>query len=153
MDCFVYGTLTDPETATRLLGVDYDPERPFDESVAAIGDSLQSVPGRLRSLQTNLDQTQQSLGLISENLSAISDNLRAVNENVTEIEPLLDDYIALTTEIGDSLRQTRDALTQQLRLLKIMLSAVMIWLGLTQVAPLYLGWELLTGRRHERTNA
>lgn len=135
------------------LGVDYDPEMPFDESVAAIGGSIEGVPDRLRLLQTNLDQTQQSLGLIGENLSAVAGNLRDLNESVTEIEPLLDDYIALTTEIGDSMRQTRDDLTRQLRLVKVMLAAVMIWLGLTQVAPLYLGWELLSGRRDENSDA
>ena len=135
------------------LGVEYDPEEPFDESVSTIGDSLEGVPTRLRSLGSDLDQTQQSLGLISGNMAEISSTLHAINENATQLEPLLDDYIAMTTEIGDSMRQTRERLTRQMRLLKIMLSAVMIWLGLTQVAPLYLGWELLSGRRNKPAQA
>lgn len=131
------------------LGVEYDPETPFDESVATIGDSLEGVPERLRSLQTNLDETQQSLGIISENLSAVANNLHEVNGNVAEMEPLLDDYIALITEFTDSARQTRENLKRQMWTVRIGMSAVMIWLGLTQIAPLYLGWELLSGRRNK----
>ena len=48
------------------LGIDYDPEAPFDESVAQIGSSLEEVPDNLRGLQVHLDTANDNLAAISD---------------------------------------------------------------------------------------
>ena len=48
--------------------------------------------------------------------------------------------------MNDNIRQTRANLTDQLAQFKIVLVIVFVWIGLTQAAPVYLGWELLRGR-------
>ncbi|HSM58794.1 MAG TPA: hypothetical protein VK879_21750 [Candidatus Sulfomarinibacteraceae bacterium] len=129
------------------LGVEYNPEVPFDESVDQIGESLEGVPEQLRSLEEHIDLTGRNLQAISRNVSDIARNLGAINTIITDVEPLLDDYIAIITELSDSARQSRLMLQRQMDQVKIAVTIVMVWFGLTQVAPLYLGWELLTGRR------
>lgn len=129
------------------LGVEYDPEQPFDESILAIGDSLEGVPDELRSLEESLAMTGDNLAAISGDVTLIGDDLSAINASVAEVEPLLSGYIRIITEINNSIRQTRANLSSQLEMARVVVTIVMVWLGLTQIAPLYLGWELLTGRR------
>ena len=43
------------------LGVDYNPNVPFDDTVLTLGESLDGLPESLRSLQTYADETNQNL--------------------------------------------------------------------------------------------
>ncbi|MFW5940220.1 MAG: hypothetical protein ACOCXI_00355, partial [Chloroflexota bacterium] len=120
------------------LGVEYDPEVPFDESVNQIGESLEGVPEQLRGLEEDMELAGQNMQTISRNVSDIATNLGTINSTIAEVEPLLDDYIAIITELGDSARQSRLMLQRQIDQVKIVVTVVMIWFGLTQAAPLYL---------------
>ncbi|MCI0581037.1 MAG: hypothetical protein L0332_20330 [Chloroflexi bacterium] len=126
------------------LGVDYDPEVPFDESVNQIGESLEGMPERLRGLEVYMDVTNNNLALIGDNIDTIATDLHTINSSMAQIEPLLDDYIRLVTETNDLIRQTRSSMSEQLRLVKLGVTILFTWLGLTQIAPIYLGWGLLT---------
>ncbi|MCA9926580.1 MAG: hypothetical protein KC421_29630, partial [Anaerolineales bacterium] len=57
--------------------------------------------------------------------------------------PLLNDYLRLITETNDATRQLRGQMSSQLDSLKTGILFVMIWLAFAQLAPLYLGWELI----------
>lgn len=46
------------------LGVEYEPEMRFDQSIAQIGESLEGMPGRMRSLQVYIDVANENLTLI-----------------------------------------------------------------------------------------
>jgi prefoldin subunit 5 len=129
------------------LGIDYDPEVPFDQSVEDLGQSLEGLPEDLRSLKMHLDQTNRNLSMIGNNIDTISGNLSTINETVSEVEPLIDDYLLIVTDLSDSARQTRSFVTQQLDQVKVIVTIASIWLGLTQFAPIYLGWELLVRGR------
>ena len=129
------------------LGIDYDPEAPFDESVAQIGDSLEGVPDNLRGLQVHLDSTNDNLATISDNLSALTADLAAIEGSVEEAGPLLDDYISLVGEINENIAQTRSELDGQMQTLKTGIIVVFVWFGLNQLVPLYLGADLITDGR------
>jgi hypothetical protein len=129
------------------LGIDYDPEVPFAESVEELGTSIEGLPAELRVLETYLNVADANVQEISGNVRQIGDDLAGVNQTVDELGPLLDDFIATLTEFGDSTRQTRANLTAQLETFETVWMIVMVWLALTQVAPLYLGYELVRGLR------
>lgn len=129
------------------LGINYDPEVPFAQSVEELGASIAGLPAELRVLEGYLDEADANLGEISGNVRQIGGDLTQVNESVDELEPLLDDFIATLTEFGDSTRQTRITLAGQIETFQTVWLIVMVWLALTQVAPLYLGYELVRGLR------
>lgn len=129
------------------LGVDYDPEVPFAETVEKLGASIEGLPGELRVLEGYLDGANENLGAMSGNVRQIGDDIAAVDESVDELEPLLDDFIATLTEFGDSTRQSRTTLAGQIETFQTVWLIVMVWLALTQVAPLFLGYELVRGLR------
>lgn len=132
------------------LGINYAPAVPLDESVDQIGSSLEGLPERLRSLNANLNVANENLETVSQDIFAISRDLETINDRIAEVDPLLNEYIRIVTDANDGIRQGRTNVSTQLEQIKLALTIVMIWLGLTQLAPLYLGWELLTDQRSKQ---
>lgn len=128
------------------LGVDYNPVQPFDISVQQMGDSLEGLPQQLKEMDGYTAVTQDNLNQIADDLLAISGEMDDVNAQVSQLTPQLQAYIRLVSEANDKSRQARAALADQLARVKQILTLAMVWLGLTQIAPLYLGFELLQGK-------
>ena len=131
------------------LGVNYQPTVPFDETVMAIGSSLDGMPEQLRSLQPSIESASDNLVVISEDIYAISDDLVVINGRIAEVEPLLDDYVTIVGALNGALISTREQAASQLNAINLGLKIGLIWLGLMQFAFIYLGWDLITGERYE----
>ncbi len=129
------------------LGIDYAPEVPFDQSVRELGEGLEGLPESLRELRVFINVTNENLGTVSEDIHDLADSMNVVNGRITELDPILDEYIALITTTNDNTRQTRARINNQVDNVKNGVTLVMVWLAITQIAPLYLGWELVTNRR------
>jgi ABC-type transporter Mla subunit MlaD len=125
------------------LGIRYDPEEPFDLSLERIGDNLEGLPERLRSLEEHLDVAGENLARTGDNLYVLAADLDAINLSISGIQPLLDDYNRLAIETNDGIRQTRANLVEQMRVARLVITIIFVYIGLSQVAPLYLGLELL----------
>jgi hypothetical protein len=128
------------------LGIRYDPEEPFDQSIHRIGDNLEGLPERLRGLEEHLDLAGENLALTGDNLLLLAADLDAINQSMSGLQPLLNDYSRLVIETNDAIRQTRANLVEQMRLTRLVITIIFIYIGLNQVAPLYLGLELLLRR-------
>jgi hypothetical protein len=129
------------------LGINYNPAQPFDQTVLNLGDSLDGLPGSLRSLRIYMNVTKDNLNEISRGLFEIADDLNGLNGRLTEIDPLLTEYLQLVTETSDATRLLRGQLNEQVEIAKTAVSIITIWFAFSQIAPLYLGWELLTSKR------
>lgn len=125
------------------LGIDYTPTEPFDQTINDLGASLDGLPEQLRTLETYLNVTSSSLNSISQDVHALADNLTAVNSSLNQLTPLLDEYLRLATQAQTQLSQLRTALNNQINTLQIALTIITVWLALSQLVPLYLGWQLL----------
>ena len=132
------------------LGIDYDPAVPFDESVRAIGRSLDGLPERLRGLEDALTETQASLGSISLDMHYLAGDLTAINEQVAGFTPLVNDFIKLVIETTDNLRLIKGQIDDQVTMVNNIITLGMVWLVLSQIMPLYLGYELILGRLSPR---
>jgi hypothetical protein len=128
------------------LGVDYDPDVPFDESVALLGESLEGLPERLRRWTNRCKPPADNLGVISEDVLQLSQDLNTINGRLAEVDPLLNEYIRIIQETNDRTRFTRISVQAQLELIKSIVTIAAIWFGLNQLVPIYVGWEMLAGR-------
>lgn len=128
------------------LGIEYDPEARLDTSLLALSDSLEGLPDQLRSLEPDLATANQNLGLLSTDVSQLSGDLGLIKANIDAVDPLLDDYLALLDRVGVSLNEAQIQLAAQLRTIKLVVLVAFLVLGITQLAPLVLGWDMLTGR-------
>ena len=129
------------------LGIDYTPTVPFDQSVSEIGRSFETLPNQLRDLDEFVVVANDNLALISDDVLAISQDLDGVNGRIAELDPLLEDYMRIVVELNDSTRQTRQIILGELNTLKRIITIALAWVALSQLASLYLGLELLRGRR------
>ncbi len=131
------------------LGVDYQPTIPFDETVTAMGSSLDGMPDQLRSLQPNIATASDNLATVSDDIYAVSDDLAVINGRIAEVEPLLGDYIGIVGDINGAIINTREQVNTQLKTVSLALKIGLVWLGLMQFAILYLGWDLIIGERYD----
>lgn len=129
------------------LGIDYNPDVPFDASLLEFQASLEGLPESLRSLEDDLAATTDNLSALSGDLQAASDNLATISDGIDEVLPLLDEYAALVDRLSATVAQVDGEIDNQLNTLRLGVMAVLLFLGLSQLAPIYLGWELVTGRR------
>lgn len=126
------------------LGVNYQPEQPFDETVTELGASLDGLPEQLRSLEPSLNVASDNLTEVSSNILTISTDLGTINDRIAEVDPLLTEYIVIVNDLDQTLTETQATLNAQLQTAKMVLKVVMIWLALMQFSLLYLGYDLLT---------
>ena len=131
------------------LGVNYHPTVPFDETVTAMGRSLDDMPDQLRDLQPNIQTASDNLATVSKDIYAVSDDLAVINGRIAEVEPLLGDYIGIVGDINGAVTTTREQVNTQLNTVGLALKIGLIWLGLMQFAILYLGWDLIIGERYD----
>lgn len=129
------------------LGIDYEPEIPFDQSVRELGEGLEGIPESLRAMESYITVTSNNLETVSQDIRTLADDLDTVNGRLNEFDPLLDQYQVMVTDINDSTRQMRAQIQDESATLKRGITLAMVWLALAQIALLYLGWELVTGRR------
>ncbi|MBP6805060.1 MAG: hypothetical protein KA362_13200, partial [Chloroflexi bacterium] len=111
------------------LGIDYNPDVPFGESVLAIGRSLDDMPIRLRNLQTALEDTAVNLQTISEDMRSLSTDLDGINGRLLDFDPLITDYIRIVTETDDNLRLIRGQIDQQVSSAQFVITLGMVWLA------------------------
>ncbi|MEW5988432.1 MAG: hypothetical protein AB1791_17520 [Chloroflexota bacterium] len=129
------------------LGVDYDPAVPFDETINGLGDSLDGLPERLRSVEDDIAVTSANLQLIGDSIVRITADLDTINGRVAEVIPLLDQYVDIVNRLDDSIQRVRSQVTQQLGVVKNVLTFVLIWWGMPQLALVMIGWDFFAGRR------
>lgn len=131
------------------LGIDYDPEVRFDESIEELGKSIEGLPEQLRTLDIYLNVTKDNLDTISNDIVQLSNDISAIDDSLSATPELIDDYIAAVTEVQDGLRQTRTQIEQQTETAKMILLGIAVWFALIHLTPLYLGLEMILGKRKE----
>ncbi len=128
------------------LGIDYQPEEPLDESLLAIGSSLDGVADELRNLEPLMATNSSNVTLMSENVALIAEDIATINTVIADINPLLDQYADIFTEIETSLKQVQTDLSNYLQIVKIVLIVLMLWLAVMQTTAVVLGYEMMTGQ-------
>jgi hypothetical protein len=128
------------------LGIDYEPVEPFDETMLALGTSLDGLPEALRALNSQLEVSANNLEILSSNLDAAAGDIEAVNQEVAKFIPLLDQYMALLDQVIGTIEQLSAQIAANLQTIKVVATILPIALAVTQLAPLVVGWDLLTNK-------
>lgn len=127
------------------LGINYDPTTALDESLVGIADSLDGVSAELRNLEPIFAVNAGNLGMMSDNVQLIANDIAAINDVVADINPLLDQYVNTVVQIENGIKQVQANLSSYLQMAKNVLTALMIWLAILHLGPLFMGWELISG--------
>lgn len=129
------------------LGINYQPTTPFDQTFVDLGASLDGLPENLRAVGPNLATTNENLAAISLSVSSISGDIATINGRVAEVPALIDQYIDIVNQISTAIEQIQTQVIQQQELVKTVVTFVLVWWGLPQLALVMIGWDFLFGRR------
>ena len=129
------------------LGIEYNPPMPLDESVAEVQVALGRLPGQLAGIEASLLATDDGLGATAGSMEAIGDSLAAVQADLDATAEVLAQYGELVAGVTDEARRIRRDLRDRIDSVRLTLSGILVWLVVSQLAPLYLGATLVTGRR------
>ncbi|MFQ5855709.1 MAG: hypothetical protein ACE5LU_08725 [Anaerolineae bacterium] len=132
----------------NILGIDLDAMPPLDQPINEIGAVLGDLSGKLRGLENDLNRTVRAVETTNQDIRTVSGDLTTLNDDLAGFIPIVDEYIDIIKETNNTVRQTQAGTGSQLGTLKLGITIIMLWIGLTHIVPLYLGWELVTGRRN-----
>jgi len=132
------------------LGVEYDPEIPFDQAVEEVGRGLEPIATASSGLEQDLQTTAANMELLGQDLNGLVADLDNLSSEVGAIRPLLDEYSSLVNDTQSSIVEGRTQIQEQLTVVKKAVIVAAVWLAVFQLLPLYFGVELLSGNRMVR---
>jgi uncharacterized protein YoxC len=132
---------------SSFLGINVDAATPLEEPVREIGSVLDDLSDDITSLEDDLDTTAGHLETSGEDAQHIAEDLAVLNEDLGGFVALLDEHIAIVRDASSAVHQTQATVGRWRVAVKAGIGFILIWVGLSQVTPLYVGWELMAGRR------
>jgi hypothetical protein len=77
----------------------------------------------------------------------IRDSIDTINGRIAEVPDQIDQYIAIVNQINGLMKDVRTSVVQQQARVKLILTFVLVWWGLPQLALVMMGWDFFLGRR------
>lgn len=130
------------DNALRVLsfvGVDYEPEVPFDEAVAELTAAIGDLPEQLRAQAEPLASLASDFEEFGVATVEIADDLADLQSQLEEAERLLDSYATAAGEATEVVTAIRDDLQWQRWLMVLVVVLVTAAFAVTQTVPILLG--------------
>jgi len=128
-------------------GIEYDPDVSLPRAVNGISDSLEGIPEKLRAMSGGVKAADENLEVIGEDLVLISGDIGEIRSSLAELPELIDGFQEDVINARAQVQDIQADLKDSWQLIKTGLIVFFVWLGLTQIAPLIWGVEMLRGRR------
>jgi hypothetical protein len=142
--------------ALRLLTrglMDFTAGAPDPEPARELAASIGSMASEVQGLAEQLDQVTDSVEPISNDAVTLAENLATINETLRGFAPIVDQYVQMIKNVRYQLDYTRASLPRLVWYAKLAITITMAWAGALHVAPLYVGWELMTRERERKAAA
>lgn len=131
------------------VGPSYDPDEPFDETLASLRDDLDDLPDDLREQADTIDAAGDNLRIVGRQGTLVADSITQVRTSLDEASRVLGEYRTTAGQARDLLRQTTDELDRRLLVLRILVVVLGLIYCAGQFLPLYLGHRLAGTRPRE----
>lgn len=138
--------------ALTIVGVDYDPEQPLDETLEEIASSLEPLPDRLRGQQGNLADAADELVVLAVSLEELSGDVAALRGRLDDTASLVEGYEQAAAQATGVVARLRDDLAWQTGLARLAAVAMAVALGVASSVPLVAG-RLSLARGQEGASA
>ena len=139
--------ITLPEVRLNFdLGITYNSEQAFDQSLIGIEQNLLGVPERLQGVGSGLSSTSADLSQTSADLLQIGRELNQLNTNLSRLPLQIDSYVQALGQTESDLFSAQTQLHRQLKPLKLGITLLGCWFVLAQMAPFYVGIKLFLKR-------
>lgn len=130
--------------AFRLFGVDYDPNQPLDEGLAATAGGLEPLPESLRGTAQDLAESRRDLDRIGRDLGSLASNLAGLAGRLSNAADSLERQEADLADLAEQLDRWADRSTVAVWSAAIVFGLGLIWLLLLNAALFAVGGDLRT---------
>lgn len=122
-----------------LVGVDYDPSVPLDQSIADIDARLAAIPDLLRTQQETLSSVTGDLGRFSSSMIGLSDDVGSIRVRLAEASSALAGYTTIVADSSALLDDLESGLTAGVRLVRLTIVLLALGVTATQTLPISVG--------------
>ena len=127
------------------FGPDYDPVKPFDESIADLALAIDPLPEELRTLSTDFDDLTDSAGTIADDVGRLGLDVADLQAQLDDVGLLLDQYTSTAADAQLLADASRDDLARSAGVTTWLVVLLALVFGLGQIVPIWLGVSLLRG--------
>jgi uncharacterized phage infection (PIP) family protein YhgE len=124
----------------------YNPDLLLGDGIAQLDGTLEGLPEQLESFGPSLDLVKQQLGVVNDTIVQINDINVAVTQDVQRLNENVDELNGIIARLEDVPGEVRTDFRDLVRMLKPVLTGLLVWLGLSQLVPLYFGFQVLRGQ-------
>lgn len=128
------------------FGLTYDPDTPLQAPLEQVMTNLENVTLELRNLETPLYDTASNILVISDNLVNISANVEAVKQSFSDGRPVLRNLQRSVVRLRDRTEAATTTIPTYADTARLALGLALMWLALSQLTSLYIGWWLVRGQ-------
>jgi len=124
-------------------GEPYNPPVPLHIALGRVSSSLDDLPRTFSAMDTSLKATSQNLTLIQANIHLIAKDISQVNQSLNEAKQVVSQYQHLVSRLQNNLKNIQTQAPFWLNALAWTLTALLLWIGSSQVGLLLLGMDIL----------
>lgn len=128
-----------------LLGLDYNPDVPLDESLAQTAASLEPLPRALEQVESDLETVQGDLELLRGDLDTVASDLDELSETLSPLGEDLKAQSDSLTAIAAILDDLGSGLSTQLLAVALVGSLLAVWVAAGQAGLIVIGGWLQEG--------
>jgi hypothetical protein len=143
----IVDTVLETLAAIPFVNFSYAPQTPLSETLGNVAGTLRTLPDGLEALSADLAGTGGTLPELARSLDAFGASIGAVDESLASSQAIITSYQAL---IGDyqAMIATLERLVPVLAsVVPAVLTFVIFWLAVVQIAALLVGWRLARSRQ------
>ena len=133
--------------ALRQAGITYKPEVSFATSLRNVATSLDATSTRVRALEPGLKAAQQNVKQLRAGNAQTAQDVARLRESIGRLRASVDGYVTDIEGTRTSLSQTREAMRSALAGIRLLATGLAVGFALSQLPAIYLGGQLLQGRR------
>ncbi len=135
-------------SSTPFLSVGaYQPDVPLHTALAQVSDSLNTLTPALATINSSLMEGQTNLGVMETELNKIAKTTNGISTALDRAQAVIDQYTTVMTRLKEQLATLQVRVPDWLMTLAWILTFILGWLLIAQVALGTLGFSLLRGRR------
>lgn len=125
------------------FGPDYDPAKPFNETIADLSKAVAPLPEQLRALSGDFTDLNGSAEDISGQLDTLSTDVSQLGAQLTDVSTLVDRYATTAADATALANQSRKDLKSSADATRVLLILLGLVFALGQIVPIWLGVVLI----------
>lgn len=149
----IVDTVLDVLAAIPFVNFSYAPQTPLSETLGNVAGSLRTLPDGLEALGADLAGTGGTLPELASSLEEFGASIESVDESLASAQQIIASYRVLIDDYQAMIATLERLVPLLTGVIPAVLTFVVFWLAVVQVAALRAGWRWAQGRQTSNSMA